>query len=49
MDTFISSVESINTDIEALKDTYIVKNKAANKQLLVYYLYRIFCKNISNI
>ena len=47
MDTFISSVESINTDIEALKETYIVKNKVANKQLLVYYLYRIFCKNIS--
>jgi len=46
MDTFISSVEDINGEIEKLGDSYIIKNKVANKQLLVYYLYRIFCKYI---
>lgn len=44
MNNFINSIENINEDIEKLKESYTYNNKVRNKQLLVYYLYRIMCK-----
>ena len=44
MDSFIQNIEAINNDINKIQESYIVDTKIVNKQMLVYYLYRIFCK-----
>lgn len=49
MDVFIKNVKEINDDINKLESDYIVNTKLVNKQILIYYLYRIFCKFINII
>ena len=46
MDSFIKNIELINDDLNKIQENYIIDSKVINKQLLVYYLYRIFCKFI---
>jgi len=45
MDIFINHINTIKKEIDALKETYIVNHQMKNKQILVYYLYRILCKH----
>lgn len=47
MDIFINHINTIKKEIDALKETYIVNHQMKNKQILVYYLYRILCKHYS--
>ena len=47
MDLFINNVNTIKSEIDGLKETYIVNHQMKNKQILVYYLYRILCRNNS--
>ena len=45
MDIFINHINTIKKEIDTLKETYIVNHQMKNKQILVYYLYRILCKH----
>ena len=47
MDIFINHINTIKKEIDALKETYIVNHQLKNKQILIYYLYRILCKHYS--
>ena len=46
MDKFINAVESIHSEFSKIESSQfsIVDTKLINNQVLVYYLYRIFCK-----
>ena len=46
MESFIKNIELINNYLNKIQENYIIDSKVINKQLLVYYLYRIFCKFI---
>lgn len=47
MDVFIENIINIKNEMNELKETMIFNNQLRHKQYLVYYLYRIFCKNYS--
>lgn len=47
MDSFINNIKTIKDEIDKLKETYIINHQLKNKQVLVYYLYRILCKHYS--
>lgn len=48
MDGFINNINTIKGEIDALKETYIVNHQMKNKQILVYYLYRILCRHYAS-
>lgn len=47
MDNFVSNIKKINEEINTLSEIYLINIKVANKQILVYYLYRIMCKYLN--
>ena len=47
MDLFINNVNTVKTEIDKLKETYVINHQMKNKQILIYYLYRILCRNYS--
>lgn len=44
MDQFTRNLILVKQDIDTVKEDYIINSELKHKQLLVYYLYRIFCK-----
>ena len=44
MDQFTKNLILIKKDIDTVKEDYIIDSEIKHKQLLVYYLYRFFCK-----
>ena len=44
MDQFTKKLILVKQDIDTVKEDYIIDSEIKHKQLLVYYLYRFFCK-----
>ena len=44
MTEFFKNLLLIKEDVDLVKEDYIINSELTHKQLLVYYLYRIFCK-----
>ena len=45
MEYFINNIKLIKKDIDSLKETYLINHQLKNKQILIYYLYRLLCRN----